>query len=176
MRRIAEPEEIAEPAGWQARSPPLALNELRRPFRRSVHESAETEHQGAPRELREEFRGMSVEEREQAREVFRRLPPDRRARFQRAIQHWDELTPEQREKVRGHVQQLRRFSEERRQRIEKNRPAWENMDRVERDQMQRCLERFRSLSPARQEALVEERFPDRSPEQRARILDRLRAR
>ncbi len=25
MRRIAEPEEIAEPAGWQARSPPLAL-------------------------------------------------------------------------------------------------------------------------------------------------------
>ncbi len=32
----------------------LALNELRRPFRRRVHESAEAEHQSAPRELASE--------------------------------------------------------------------------------------------------------------------------
>jgi hypothetical protein len=132
--------------------------------------------QALPRELREEFRGMSAEERQQAREVLRRLPPERRARFYRAIQHWDELTPEQRAKVHGHVQRLRRFSEEQRERIERNRPAWENMNPVERDQMRRRLEVFRSLSPGRQEALVEQRFPDRTPEQRARILDRLRAR
>ena len=119
---------------------------------------------------------MSAQERQQAREVFRRLPPERRARFQRAIQHWDELTPAQREKVRGHVQRLRRFSEERRERIEQNRPAWENMNPVERDEMRRRLETFRSLSPGRQESLVEKRFPDRTSEQRARILDRLRAR
>jgi hypothetical protein len=132
--------------------------------------------QALPRELREELRGMSPEEREAAREAFRHLPRDRRARFQRAIRHWDQLTPEQRERVRGHVQRLRRFSEGQRERIERNRPAWEEMDSAERERMRRRLERFRSLSPAQQEALVDERFSDRTPEQRARILDRLRAR
>jgi hypothetical protein len=38
------------------------------------------------------------------------------------------------------------------------------------------LERFRALSPEQQEALLEQRFPGRTPEQRARILDRLGAR
>jgi hypothetical protein len=133
-------------------------------------------HRALPRELREELRGMSAEEREQAREAFRRLPLERRARFQRAIQRWDELTPEQRERVHGHVQRLRRFSEERRGRIERNREAWEQMDPADRERMRRRLELFRSLSPEQQDALLEQRFPDRTPEQRARILDRLRAR
>ena len=78
--------------------------------------------------------------------------------------------------MHGHVQHLRRFSEEQRERIERNRPAWEDMDPADRERMRRRLELFRSLQPAQQEALVGERFPDRTPEQRARILDRLRAR
>jgi len=119
---------------------------------------------------------MSAEEREQAREAFRRLPFARRARLQHAIRRWDELTPEQREKVRGHVQHLRLFSEARRERIQRNREAWEEMNDADRERMRRRLERFRSLSPEQQEALLAERFPDWTPEQRARILDRLRAR
>lgn len=129
-----------------------------------------------PPELREEFRGMSFEERQRARELLRRLPPERRARFQQAIQHWDELTPEQRERVRGHVQRLRRFSEERRERIERNRPAWEKMTPAERERLRRRLDRFRSLPPERQEALVEERFSHLNTEERALILRGLRAR
>jgi hypothetical protein len=127
-----------------------------------------------PSELREEFRGMSAGEREQAREVLRALPLERRARLRRAIRRWDELTPEQREKVRGHAQRLRRLSEERRERIERNLRIWQEMDRADRERMRRRLERFRSLPAWQQEALVDERFGNRTAEQRARILDRLR--
>jgi len=117
---------------------------------------------------------MSAGEREQARKVLRALPAHKRARLRRAIRRWDELTPAQREKVRGHAERLRRLSEERRERIERNLQNWQEMDRADRQRMRRRLERFRSLPAWQQEALVTERFGDRTADQRARILDRLR--
>jgi hypothetical protein len=77
--------------------------------------------------------------------------------------------------VRGKIEKLQRFSKERRERIERNRPAWEDMESDERGEMRRRLERFRTLEPGQQEALVEQRFGDRSSEERARILERLRS-
>lgn len=127
-----------------------------------------------PPELREEFRGMSAGEREQAREVLRALPAHKRARIRRAIRRWDELTPGQREEVRRRAQRLRRLSEDRRERIERNLTIWQEMDRADRERMRRRLERFRSLPAWQQEALIEERFGDRTAEERARILERLR--
>ncbi len=159
---------------WRAMSEGERAEQMDR-WRHELREARKTR-EAMPQELREEFRGMSIEERWRAREMLRRLPPDRRTRLQQAIQHWDELTPEQREKVRGHIQRLRRFSEERRARIERNRPVWEEMKPAERERLRRRLDSFRALPPERQEALVDERFSHLSPEERALTLRGLRAR
>jgi hypothetical protein len=51
---------------------------------------------------------------------------------------------------------------------------WRGMKPAERRRMRRRLESFRTLDEAEQQALIEERFSERSPEERDRILESLR--
>ncbi len=128
-----------------------------------------------PEEMRQRLESLDPAERERAREAVSQLPFRHRARLRRALENWDRLTPEQQERVRGFVDRIQRFPEERRERIERNRPAWEGMEDERRDAMRQRLELFRSLDPGQQEELVRQRFGDRSAEEQARILERLRS-
>lgn len=127
-----------------------------------------------PEELRRRLDSLDPAERRETRESLRQLPQPQRRRLRRALENWDRLTPAQQDRVRRNVEKLQRFSKERRERIERNRPAWEGMETDQRDAMRRRLERFRELDPGQQEALVRRRFGNRSAEEQARILDRLR--
>jgi len=87
-----------------------------------------------------------LEERAAARE--RGEPPMRR--------RLEELSPESREKLAPLVRR------------------WRGMEPGERRRMRERLERFRMLSSEDQQELIDKRFEDRSPEERARILESLR--
>ncbi len=51
---------------------------------------------------------------------------------------------------------------------------WRGMGPLERRRMRQRLERFRTLAPEDQQALIDKRFAERPPEERARILESLR--
>ena len=51
---------------------------------------------------------------------------------------------------------------------------WRDMGPADRRRMRQRLERFRMLAPEDQQALIDKRFAERSPEERARILESLR--
>jgi hypothetical protein len=68
----------------------------------------------------------------------------------------EQLPPESREKL---APQVRR---------------WRGMGPAERRRMRQRLERFRTLPPEDQQALIEKRFSEKSPEEREKILESLR--
>lgn len=95
-----------------------------------------------------------LEERAEARE--RGDSARSRAGGERPPRRIDQLSPESREKLAPLVRR------------------WRGMEPAERHRMRQRLERFRTLSPEDQQALIEKRFSEKSPEQRERILESLR--
>jgi hypothetical protein len=96
------------------------------------------------------------------------LEEGERRTFQQRMLHRLEGRESQRER-------LERMSPESRQRLAPLVRRWRDMGPDDRRRMRQRLERFRTLSPDDQQALIDRRFEDRSPEERAKILDSLRA-
>jgi len=82
---------------------------------------------------------------------------ERLERGERARSRLEQMTPESREKLAPLVRR------------------WRDMGPEGRRRMRQRLERFRMLSPEDQQALIERKFEAKSPEERARILEALRA-
>jgi hypothetical protein len=95
-----------------------------------------------------------LEERAEARE--RGDSARSRAGGERPPRRIDQLSPESREKIAPLVRR------------------WRGMEPAERRRMRQRLERFRTLSPEDQQALIEKKFSEKSPEEREQILDSLR--
>jgi hypothetical protein len=110
-----------------------------------------------------EWSRLSLHER---RELAARLAPDER-RSRRELPP-RLRTPEMRERLGA------MSLEERREFVARAR-RWREMDPAERHRMRKRLERFGALSAEQQQALVDERFSRKSPEERARILSGLRS-
>lgn len=106
-------------------------------------------------------------------ERLRRMSPRSRAKL---FGRFQELSPEEREEVermaRGEGPSPRAVAS--RERLVSNMHAWRDRSPDEREALRRRLRGFRALSAAEQEALVEERFAERSSEERREILARLR--
>jgi len=71
-------------------------------------------------------------------------------------------------------QRLQQMSPESREKLAPLVRRWRDMGPLERRRMRLRLERFRMLAPEDQQALIDKRFAERSPEERARILESLR--
>ncbi len=71
-------------------------------------------------------------------------------------------------------ERLEQLSPEAREKLAPLVRRWRGMEPAERRRMRQRLERFRTLSPEDQQALIEKRFSEKSPEERAQILGSLR--
>jgi len=149
---------------------------------------------GVPDSLRQWIESLPPEQRRVAVRRLRSMPPAGRERF---FRRWESATPAEREQFTKRMEEraarmLERRDqalEQRRQqqrrdrspdvlgdpRFQGNREAWESMRPGQRERMRKRLERFGTLSAAEQEAMVERHFADRSAEERAQILKRLRS-
>jgi hypothetical protein len=81
---------------------------------------------------------------------------ERLERGERAAQRLEQMSPESREQLAPLIRR------------------WRDMGPRDRRRMRMRLERFGTLPPEGQQALIDRRFADRSPEERARILESLR--
>jgi hypothetical protein len=90
------------------------------------------------------------------RRAFQQRMVERLERGERMRSQLEQMPPEKREKLAPLVRR------------------WRDMGPADRRRMRMRLERFRTLSPKDQEALIERRFENNSPEERARILESLR--
>jgi Skp family chaperone for outer membrane proteins len=130
----------------------------------------------------------------QQQAALRRLDemPDRRRT--RLFQRWDALDESQRRTLEQRMlerlergdsarsqaggeraeQRLQQMSPESKEKLAPLVRRWRDMGPLERRRMRQRLERFRMLAPEDQQALIDKRFAERSPEERARILESLR--
>jgi hypothetical protein len=60
---------------------------------------------------------------------------------------WEELTPEQRERVRQHYQRFQRLPEERRRAVEERYRHWRELPPQEQQRLRRNYESYQSLNP-----------------------------
>jgi hypothetical protein len=122
----------------------------------------------------------------QRRSALRRLGDMPTHRRNRLFHRWEALEEGERrafqqrmlDRLEGRESQrerLERMSPESRERLAPLVRRWRDMGPDDRRRMRQRLERFRTLSPGDQQALIDRRFEDRSPEERAKILDSLRA-
>jgi len=148
-----------------------------------------------PDSLRQWIEGLPPDQRRVAVRRLRSMPPAGRQRF---FRRWEAASPAEREQFTARMQNRAQRMLERQRggstaeprgeprrdapgdgrvdpRFEGNRQAWESMRPGQRERMRRRLERFGGLSAPEQEAMVERHFADRTPAERARILERLRS-
>jgi hypothetical protein len=133
---------------------------------------------GAEEEQRSEawnafLEAVPPDKRPGVEERLRRMSPESRAKL---FSRFQDLSPEEREEVermaRGEGPSPR--AAERRERLANNMHVWRDRSPAERETLRRRLRGFRALSAAQQEALVEQRFAERSSDERREILARLR--
>jgi hypothetical protein len=137
------------------------------------------------------LRELSPAERRQVEVRLLRMPEPQRERW---FQRWSQLSPEERRALlaRAPIEArqrrelpLRLRTPELRERLQAMTPEqrreflaraqrWRELPPAERGRMRQRLARFGALSAGEQEQLVEERFAQRTPEERARILGELR--
>lgn len=129
------------------------------------------EREAASGSLRGWIRELPAPERRAAVRRLRRMDPERREAF---VRRFESMSGEERARLRERLGRAAEAAPGRWERFERNRRAWSAMDVSQRERMRDRLRRFQALPPAEQEALVERRFQDRSDEERARILERLR--
>jgi hypothetical protein len=137
----------------------------------AADEGARLEREAVPDSLRGWVRELPPRERRAALRRLRRMDPERREAF---VQRFESMSDDERARLRERLGSAAEARGERPERFERNRRAWSEMDDAERERMRERLRRFQALAPDEQEALVERRFTERSPEERARILERMR--
>jgi len=146
---------------------------------------AEDPLQQAPPSFKEWVEGLPEGQREQALRRLGAMPAMRRDRM---FRRWEAMDEGQRKRFQALLEErvqaiergeppprrLEHLSPESRQKLAPLVRRWRGMGPGERLRMRQRLERFRMLSPADQQALIDKRFAQKSPEERARILESLR--
>lgn len=158
-RRFQQQPRVAPPIGFERWTHELSPSE-RRALRRNLTRLPETRQ----REFFQRWEGLTYAER---RELAAELRARRERRAERQLP--ERLrTPEVR-------QRIGQMSPEERERFFQRARKWRELDRAERQQMRGRLERFALLSEAEQRALVDHRFARKGADERALILEQLRA-
>lgn len=140
-------------------------------------------HQGGGAGLRSWLQSLPPERRRAVERRLRRLSPERRRALR---ERWQAMDEAQRQQVRERLRERLRgrppgadahegVAAPRDGAAAGRLARWRAMAPEQRQQLRRRLDRFAQLSAAEQQALVERHFASRSPEERARILERLRA-
>lgn len=149
-------------------------------------------HRAAPISLRSWIAGLPEEQRRGAIRRLRNMPPPRRAEF---FERWKGMSEGERNTFTRRMErrirrnearmeeQHRRAMRERmaemsppqRRKFRRQLKQWQGLEPSEQDKLRRRLHHFRKLPADEQESLVEERFSSHSTEERAGILERLRA-
>jgi hypothetical protein len=136
----------------------------------------------APASFRSWLESLPEAQQQAARRRLDEMPERRRTRL---FQRWDTLDEgrrhalEQRmaERLEHGVQMQQRpppLPPESQEKLAPLVRRWRDMGPEGRRRMRQRLERFGTLSPDAQQALIDRRFADRPPEERARILESLR--
>jgi len=140
----------------------------------------------APASFRSWVESLPEPQRQHALRRLETMPPFRRGRL---YQRWDALDAGQRQQLQQRMlERLERFergerppptplepqSPDANQKLAPLVRRWRDMGPMERRRMRMRLERFGTLAPADQQALIDKRFPNRPPEERAHILESLR--
>jgi hypothetical protein len=171
------------PGGERARS--ARLEQLRERRRRAIEQ--------APPSLVRHARDLRPTDRRALERSLRRMSEPQRQRFYR---EWERMSPRERSAavngfamrvearrtrelpVRLRTPEMRervaRMTPEERQDFAARAQTWREMDADERLRMRARLARFGELTEEEQQALVDEKFARKSPEERARILHQLR--
>jgi hypothetical protein len=113
------------------------------------------------------------------RDRFKRTLEERATKRDRPFRRGDAQSRRRREDAprgpgRAFLRRLDDLPPASRERIAPQVERWRGMKPAERSRMRHRLERFGTLDEAAQQALIEERFSERSPEERARILESMR--
>ncbi|MCP5055309.1 MAG: DUF3106 domain-containing protein [bacterium] len=146
----------------------------------------------APLSLRSWIAGLPEEQRRGAIRRLRNMPPRRRAEF---FERWKGMSEGERtaftqrmerrirrndaradgQHRRAMRERMAEMSPPRRRQFRRQLKQWQGLERSEQDKLRRRLHHFRKLTAEEQKALVEEQFSSRSTEERAGILEGLRA-
>jgi hypothetical protein len=136
--------------------------------------------EGAPESFRTWLEGLPEGQRRMALRRLADMPTQRRnVLFRRweALEEGERRAFEQRmvERLERGEALREQLTPETRERLAPLVRRWRDMAPADRRRMRERLERFRTLSPEDQEAIVEKRFSAKTPEERKRILEALRA-
>ena len=108
----------------------------------------------------------------------RAAKPAETSRLKRNKEHWERLSPEQRQQWMAHFREWRKFSPEERARIHRNFQHWETMSPVQREWIRKNHNRLQTMPPEKRARILKnlQRWRAMTPEQREQIRHHLRER
>jgi len=100
------------------------------------------------------------------------VPPQQRERLVSHALRWSNLTPEQQERARGRLKRWQSMSPEQKQAMRERLKDWNGLSEDEKDQLRRQRAWFRALPEQKRQAL-RSRWQSMTPDQRGNLRERI---